>query len=100
MGQFNKKGDKYTTSIVISRDVHRRIRELTGFDQGGFTHLIEVSLSVLLPLVESYNAKHKRISIYDNILQLLADDSTTEFDYEKIGREFVSTLRKKTKEVF
>ncbi|MDR2168832.1 MAG: hypothetical protein LBP59_01660 [Planctomycetaceae bacterium] len=100
--KIDKSGKKVRTSLIVNADVHRRIRELTGFDYGGFSHFLDISLRVMLPFVELYHAQHKReFRDFDkNILLSIADDNKTKFDYEAIGQQVVSAIRTKTKEVF
>lgn len=101
LSTLNKAGNKVRTSLIINSEVHRRIRVLTGFYFGGFSHFLDISLRVLLPFVESYYLEHKKeFNNFDNILLSIAEDTKTEFDYELIGQQVVSAIREKTKEVF
>jgi hypothetical protein len=95
MSKDNKIDDKITTSIVINKRVHRRIRELMGFNHGGFPKFLDASLRVLLPFIESYCLEHKVKFDEKNIILTIADDTETKFDYEMIGRQVVSSFRKK-----
>jgi hypothetical protein len=97
MSKNNQSGDKFVTSIYIDKDVHYRIRELMGFNHGGFPKFLDVSLRVLLPFIESYCSKHKRNWKNKNILLTIADDTETDFDYELIGRQVISVFREKVR---
>ncbi|MDR2168512.1 MAG: hypothetical protein LBP59_00020 [Planctomycetaceae bacterium] len=100
MGRIYKSGDRISTSIVVNTSLHRRVRELTGFNFGGFSHFLEISLSAILPFVESYYMKHeKEFKSCDNVLFSIANDKT-DFDYEMIGRKVVAAIQEKTKEVY
>ncbi|MDR2344718.1 MAG: hypothetical protein LBE18_01490 [Planctomycetaceae bacterium] len=100
-GLLNKAGDKVRTSLIINAEVHHRVRELTGFEFGGFSHFLELSLRSFLPFVESYYLAHKKkFKNFDNVLLSIAKDTETEFDYEALGRKMVSLIQEKTKEVF
>jgi hypothetical protein len=91
---------KLTTSIVFDKKVHRRIRELTDFNHGGFSVLLNTSLRVFLPFVEMYYLEHKRSLKDCDVLQTIFDDFGTRFDYETIGRNFVLAIRDQTKKGF
>jgi hypothetical protein len=97
-GNKNEKSEKekHKSSFVVDKKIHRRIRELTDFNHGGFAVFLNTSLRVFLPFVESYYLERKRSLKGRDVLQSIIDDVETQFDYETIGRNFVSAIQGQT----
>ncbi|MDR2704303.1 MAG: hypothetical protein LBC02_00850 [Planctomycetaceae bacterium] len=93
----NGSDDRVRSSMVLSYKMHRRIRELTGFEHGGFTRFLEASLELFLPLVETYYEQHKNEIQSCSVLRSLRDDTDLMSEYEAIGRAIVKKFHERKK---
>jgi hypothetical protein len=95
--QVNDNTDRFVTSVSISWKVHRRIRELTDFDHGGFSRFVEASLNSFLPLVEMYYLHNKQERRSRHVFRSLQEKTDFVSEYDEIGREIVKEFIKRKK---
>ncbi|MDR0391955.1 MAG: hypothetical protein LBH59_08620 [Planctomycetaceae bacterium] len=95
--KVNDNTDRFITSVNISWKVHHRIRELTGFDHGGFSRFVEASLNSFLPLVEMYYSNHKHEKKSRQVFLALQEKTDYISEYEAIGREIIKEFIKRKK---